>query len=67
MRHLRSVYATFNPVGVQDILQDFNKRIPVVFQGELEKNYTTEEVKQALFQMDPLKSPIPYGFSACFY
>ena len=32
----------------------------------LEKNVTMEEVKRALYAMNPDKSLGPYGFSACF-
>jgi hypothetical protein len=34
---------------------------------ELMREFTMKEVDAALAQMHPLKSPRPYGFSACFY
>lgn len=67
MEHFRSVYTTSNPIGIEDILQNFNTRILFVFQGESEKDYMANNVKKALFQMDPLKSLGRDGFSISFY
>lgn len=34
---------------------------------ELQKQFTRDEIQQAIKQMAPLKSLGPYGFNACFY
>lgn len=67
MDHYRKIYSTSTPTGIEDLLHNFNTRIPDACQADLEKPYTREEDRHALFQMDPLKSPRPDGFPACFY
>lgn len=67
LEHHGQVYESSHPIAIEEILQEFKTKIPAASQDALEKPYTNEEVKDALFQMDPLKSPDSDGFSACFY
>lgn len=53
--------------SITKILDGVNSKVPLEFNLQLGKPYTCEEVRCALFQMDPFKSPMPNEFSSCFY
>lgn len=63
--HFQAIYSTTFATGIDTFLSGFHKPIPLDTEM-LGKPYTSEEVR-ALFQIDPLKSPSPDGFSARFY
>lgn len=41
--------------------------LPTEIIAFLAKPFDADEVKLAVFDMDPYKAPSPYGFQACFY
>ena len=49
------------------LLELINNRISPTMRENLEREFTRLEVKEALFQMHPAKSPGPDGMSALFY
>lgn len=67
MDHLGNIQDTSTLTSIEDILHDFNTRIPAACQADLEKSHIVEEVKYTLLQMDPLNSHRPNVFPACFY
>jgi hypothetical protein len=55
------------PVGIEECINHIDCRISVNMNQFLPRPFTGDEVKHALFQMHPLKSPGPDGFSAGFF
>jgi hypothetical protein len=48
-------------------LQHITSRVSEAMNLELVRNFTADEIREALFQMAPLKAPGPDGFNACFF
>jgi hypothetical protein len=53
--------------GVNECLGSVDSRVTLEMNTGLLQIFTQAEVEKALFQMQPLKSLGPDGFSACFY
>jgi hypothetical protein len=54
-------------VGIEECLENIEPRVTAEMNEELAKEFTMNDIDEALSQMHPLKSPGPDGFSACFY
>lgn len=54
-------------VGVIECLSIIEKQVTNDMNTQLLKEFTVDEISSALAQMQPLKSPSPDGFVACFY
>jgi hypothetical protein len=53
--------------GVHDCLVDVEAHVIDEMNANLLRPFTMVDVETALFQIHPLISPWPDGFSACFY
>ena len=63
----QSLYEKEAEVRPHEILQLVEKRVTEDMNKELTKNFTTEEISDALFQIGPLKALGPDGFPARFF
>jgi hypothetical protein len=61
------LFSSNNPVGIVGCLNSVECRVIDAMNQSLIRPFTEEEVRFALFQMHPLKSPGPDGYSASFY
>ncbi|XP_042952189.1 uncharacterized protein LOC122289271 [Carya illinoinensis] len=63
----QDLFQSSHPKGIEEALQDMEPMVTL----EMNKNFlvecTFEEVKSAVFEMQPLSSPCPDGFSVGFY
>lgn len=68
-KYFQTLFHSMNPLNIslEYFFQKFPKHVTNDMNASLSKQFTSEEVKQPLDQMAPLKSPGPDGFSACFY
>nr|XP_023892926.1 uncharacterized protein LOC112004916 [Quercus suber] len=57
----------YEPVDFEGILEQIPTKVTEDMNGELLKEFTSEEVEMALKQMAPLKSPGPDGMPQLFY
>ncbi|XP_042939342.1 uncharacterized protein LOC122274363 [Carya illinoinensis] len=55
------------PKDVDVCLNHVHHRVDREMNSKLSKQFTAEEIKDALFQMNPMGAPGPDGFSALFY
>lgn len=62
-----NLFSSQNPCGIEECLSSLDCRVSDDMNKFLLKPFTGEEVRCALFQMNPLKSPGPDGFSIGFY
>jgi hypothetical protein len=62
-----NLFSSQNPRGIDECLSYLDHRVSNDMNQFLLKPFTGEEVRNAMFQMNPLKSPGPDGFSAGFY
>ncbi|PRQ50695.1 putative RNA-directed DNA polymerase [Rosa chinensis] len=56
-----------DPIAMNLILDCIQPRVTESMNGELMAPYSDDEIKRALFQMHPSKSPGPDGMSPCFF
>jgi hypothetical protein len=56
-----------NPLGVEECVQVLPRRVTMEMNLQLLGEVTSEEVHQALIQMEPMKSPGPDRFPTAFY
>jgi len=57
----------FKGLRFEELLQCVPSRVTAEMNGDLMKEYTEEEIKQALDSMGDLKAPGPEGMTALFY
>ncbi|XP_042939551.1 uncharacterized protein LOC122274591 [Carya illinoinensis] len=62
-----SLFTTSLPVNFEACLHALQPQVTIEMSTSLLKKFTIEEVREAVFQMNPLGSPGPDGFPAQFY
>ncbi|XP_042988728.1 uncharacterized protein LOC122316263 [Carya illinoinensis] len=65
--YYENLFSSSNPTGCEEALQVVNKLITHDMNQQLMKRCSVEEVRVAVFDMNPFGSPGPDGFSAGFY
>ena len=65
--YFQKLFTTANPVGMDPVLDLVDRVVTLDMNNTLLQPYTPDEVKQALFQMHPSKSPGPDGMSPFFF
>lgn len=66
--HFSKIFRSSNPTTkmIANNLGHVENRVTSKMNNELHKHFTGEEVKEALYQVAPLKSLGPYRYGACF-
>lgn len=64
---LKDLFSSSNPENIEDCLTHVDRKVYETMNSMLSKDFTADEVKTTLFQMNPLGSPGPNGFSTVFY
>jgi hypothetical protein len=67
LNHFQLLFTTQNPTNITDITQVVNNRINQENYDHLQKDFTAEEVYQAIKDMKSLAAPGPDGLPARFY
>ncbi|XP_042983236.1 uncharacterized protein LOC122312642 [Carya illinoinensis] len=65
--YYEKLFASSQPAGIGDCLQALTPKVTEEMNTFLCKDFVAEEVRVAVFQMNPLSSPGPDGFNAGFY
>jgi hypothetical protein len=65
--YFRNIFKSSSPSGIAECLDPVSMKVTQEMNSRLSKEVTSEEVKAAIFQMAPVKSPGPDGFSAIFF
>ena len=66
-KYFHDLFTSENPTDMESVLDVVEKRFTMEMNNSLLQSYTAEEVRQALFQMNPSKSPSPDGMSPFFF
>lgn len=66
-QYFQGLFTTSNSVNMETILDSVEQVITPTMNYSLLKPYTLEEVRQAVFQMHPSKSPDPDGMPLFFF
>ena len=66
-QYFQSLFSTTNPSDPSIFLQSLNQSLSHEERSFLDQEVDLEEIKRALFQMDPDKAPGPDDFSDSFY
>lgn len=68
-RHFKEVLSSSSPSMemIEAGTQFIKPKVSNVMNVLLTKEFTSEEVKSAMFQIGPYKSPLADGFGVCFY
>ena len=62
-----NLYASEGTIGMEEVLSHIPTRVDGAMNAALNKAYSKEEVKDALFQMFPTKAPGPDGSHHIFF
>ena len=65
--YFHDLFTSENPRNMESVLDVVEKWVTTEMNNSLLQPYTAEEVRQALFQMHPSKSPGPDGISPFFF
>ncbi|XP_074290614.1 uncharacterized protein LOC141617329 [Silene latifolia] len=67
VKYFQELFTTSNPVEGELCLQGLENRVTAEMNLGLERDYSEEEIVEALNQMNPLKAPGPDGMNGLFY
>ena len=67
LAYFNNLFTTSRPSCMDTIFQVMDCKVSREMNDKLDMKFTKDEVKQALFQMNPNKAPGPDGMTACFY
>ena len=65
--YFSNIYKTSSPTKMEKVFQVTTRKVDDQMNADLLREFTTEEVRQALYQMHSSKSPGPDGMTTCFY
>ena len=65
--YFQNLFTSTNPTNLEPVLDLVDRVVTPYMNHTLLQPYTPEEVKRALFQMHPSKSPGPDGISPFFF
>ena len=65
--YFNDIFTSSNPHSMDIILQTIEGSVIFEMNGALDKEFTCEEVKHALDQINPSKAASPDGMTACFF
>ena len=65
--YFSDIYKTSSPTELENVFLVIERKVDDEMNAGLVREFTAEEVKQALYQMHSNKSPGPNGMIACFY
>ncbi|XP_042969143.1 uncharacterized protein LOC122301839 [Carya illinoinensis] len=65
--YFQELFSSASPIIFDVCLNQVHHRVNSEMNSNLTKQFTAEEVKSALFQMNPMGAPGPDGFPALFY
>ena len=66
-QYFKELFTTANPMDMGSVLDVAERSVTLNMNNALLQRYTLDEVRWALFQMYPLKSPSPDGMSPFFF
>ena len=65
--YFQDIFRTTSPMAINHVAQAVETKVIPRMNKELLKPFTGVEIREALFQMHPTKSPGPDGMHALFY
>lgn len=65
--YFQHLFTSSNPEDIEGVLNSVDRRVTPSMNASILQRYTPEEVRKALFQMHPSKSPDPDGMSPFFF
>ena len=65
--YFQELFSTAHPQNMESVLQSIQRKVTPQMNESLTRPYTTDEVRIALFQMHPSKSPGPDSMSPFFF
>ncbi|XP_075645825.1 uncharacterized protein LOC142616994 [Castanea sativa] len=66
-RYFQHLFTSSNPEEIEGVLNSMDKRVTPSMNASLLQRYTPKEIRKALFQMHPSKSPSPDGMFPFFF
>ncbi|KAF5447348.1 hypothetical protein F2P56_032905 [Juglans regia] len=63
----KNLFSTSNPQGLSESLQHLKPSVTEEMNTKLKRNFTQQEVEEAIFNMNPFSSPGPDRFPPAFY
>lgn len=67
LRYFSAIFSSSDPAGFDTVLNCVGERVTESMNRRLIRPLRAEEVTEAVFQIDPAKSPGPDGFTASFF
>ena len=65
--YFKELFLLANPTALEEVLEAVDRVVTPAMNNTLLQQYTPDEVRRALFQMHPSKSPGPDGMSPFFF